>query len=166
VAVDQQRPARLELPDRLGRQQPAVADRLRLRAAAVADRLRGLRERLVADQLACQLQRRRVRLAGQDELGAVAVEHGGGAAAVAVGELGLVVPDRQQQDALPPSRGGELRQLLDRGAVAGLVQADEQPRIEHPVRLLGGQLLGAGDNDADQQLEQRAQALLLGGGRV
>ena len=69
------------------------------------------------------------------------VQHRGGAVAVAVLELGLVVPDGQQLDALAAAGGGQLGQLLDGGAVAGLVQAQEQPRVQHPVGLGGGQLL-------------------------
>jgi hypothetical protein len=41
--------------------------------------------------------------------------------AVAVLQLGFVVPDGQQLDALAPAGGGQLGQFLDGGAVAGLV---------------------------------------------
>jgi hypothetical protein len=163
VAVDQQGALGLELADRLRRQQPAVGHRDRLAVAAVAGSLGGLGDGLVADQLRGKLERGRVGLAGQDELGAVAVEHGGGTAAVPVGELGLVVPDRQELDALAAAGGGQLGQLLDGRTVAGLVQADEQPWVEHAVGLLGGQLLRPADDDGDQQLKQRPQAFLLRG---
>jgi hypothetical protein len=49
------------------------------------------------------------------------IEDSRGAVAVAVLQLGLVMPDSQQLDALASSGGGELGKLLDSGAVAGLV---------------------------------------------
>ncbi len=95
----------------------------------------------------------------------MAVQDGGRAAAVAVVELSEVVPDGDELDALPPRGGRQLGELGERGTVAGLVQAHQQPWVEHAVRLTGGQLLGVADDDADQQLEQRAEpALLVGGG--
>jgi hypothetical protein len=57
------------------------------------------------------------------------VQHRRGSVAVAVLELGLVVPDGQQLDALAAAGGGELGELLDGRAVAGLVQAEEQPGV-------------------------------------
>jgi hypothetical protein len=134
--------------------------------AVPAGRLRGLDHGLVPDELAGELQGGRVGLAGQQQLGPVAVEHGGGAVAVAVLELGLVVPDGQQLDALASSGGGQLGELLDGGAVAGLVQAHEQPGVEHAAGLGGGQLLGLPDDDGDQQLEQGPESFLLGRWRV
>jgi hypothetical protein len=52
--------------------------------------------------------------------------------AVAVLELGVVVPDGQQLDPLPPPGGGQMGELLDGGAVARLVQAHEQPGSSIP----------------------------------
>ena len=52
-------------------------------------------------------------------------------------------------------------ELLDGGAVAGLVQAHEQPGVQHPAGLGGSQLLGLVDHHADQQLEQGPEPLLL-----
>src|SRR3712207_9228300 len=69
------------------------------------------------------------------ELGPMPVEDGRGSVAVAVLDLGLVVPDGQQLNALAAAGGGQLGELLDGGAVAGLIQAHEQPGIQHPVRL-------------------------------
>src|SRR6266542_6867877 len=70
-----------------------------------------------------QLQRVHIGLTGQEQLGAVAVQHGGGAAAVAVLELPQVVPDGHQLDALAAGGRGEFWELGQGGAVAGLVQA-------------------------------------------
>ena len=147
MPIHQQRPPGLELPQRLRRQQPPIGRRLGQRRPAVpAGRLRGLGDGLVADQLGGQLEGGRVGLAGQQQLGPMAVQDGGGAVAVAVLELGLVVPDGQQLDALAAAGGGQLGELLDGGAVAGLVQAHEQPGVEHAVGLGGGQLLGLVDH--------------------
>jgi hypothetical protein len=97
----------------------------------------------------------RVGLAGQQQLGPVAVQHSGSAIAVAMLQLRFVVPEGQQLDALPSPCCRELGELLDGRTVAGLVQAHKQPWVEHPVGLGGGQLLGLEDDDRDQQLEQR-----------
>jgi hypothetical protein len=43
----------------------------------------------------------------------VAVEDGGGAVAIAVLELGFVMPDGQQLDPLAAARGRELGEFLD-----------------------------------------------------
>jgi hypothetical protein len=86
--------------------------------------------------------------------------------AVAVLQLGLVMPDGQQLDALAPPCRGQLGELLDGGTVASLVQAQEQPRVEHPAGLGGGQLLSLPDDDRHQELEQRPEPLLLAGGGV
>ena len=96
----------------------------------------------------------------------MAVQDGGGAVAVAVLELGFVVPDGQQLDAPGLFRVGEPGELLDGRAVARLVQAQEQPGVQHPVGLGGGQLLRLVDDDGDQELEQRAESFLLAGGGV
>ena len=71
-------------------------------------RLRGLEDSLVADQLGGQLQGGRIGLATEQELGPMPVQDGGSPMAVAVLELGLVVPDRQQLDPLPSPGRGEL----------------------------------------------------------
>src|SRR3712207_7572575 len=55
------------------------------------------------------------------ELGPMPVEDGRGSVAVAVLDLGLVVPDGQQLNALAAAGGGQLGELLDGGAVAGLI---------------------------------------------
>jgi hypothetical protein len=68
------------------------------------------------------------------------------------------MPDGQQLDALAPTCRGQLGELLDGRAVAGLVQAHEQPGIQHPVGLGGGQLLGL---EAHERLEQGPEPLLL-----
>jgi hypothetical protein len=86
--------------------------------------------------------------------------------AVAVLELGLVVPDGQQLDALPPPGRGELGELLDGRAVARLVQAHEQPGVEHPVGLGGGQLLGLVDHHRHEQFEEWAEPPLFAGGGI
>jgi hypothetical protein len=162
MPIDEQATAGLELPECLRRQQPAVADRLGQRRPPVAaSGLRGLLHSFVADQLGGQLEGRRVGLATEEQLGPMAVEDGGGAMAVAVLELSLVMPDGQQLDALASARRGQLGEFLDGGAVAGFVQADEQPGVEHPVGLAGGQLLGLVDHHRDQELEQGPQPLLL-----
>jgi hypothetical protein len=96
----------------------------------------------------------------------MAIQDGRGAVAVAVLELGLVVPDGQQLDPLAAAGGGELGELLDGGAVARLVQTDEQPRVQHAARLGGGQLLGLEDDNAHEELEQGPEPLLFGGGGV
>jgi len=86
--------------------------------------------------------------------------------AVAVLELGLVVPDGQQLDALPPTRRGELGELLDGGAVPGLVQAHEQPGIQHAAGLGRGELLRLVNDDGHEELEQGPEPFLLGCGGV
>jgi hypothetical protein len=52
------------------------------------------------------------------------------------------VPDGEELDALPPGGGGQHVQVTERGAVAGLVQEQPQPRRQHPVRGEGDLLLG------------------------
>jgi hypothetical protein len=85
----------------------------------------GLGDRLIADQPGAQLQSANIGQAGQEDLGPMAVEDGGRPVAVAVDQLRLVVPDRQQLDALAAARGRPLRQQLEGGHVAGLIQGAE-----------------------------------------
>jgi hypothetical protein len=107
MPIDQQATTRLELPQGLRRQQPPIRHRLGQRGPAVpTGRLGGLEDGLVADQLAGELEGGRVGLPGQQELGPMPIQHSGGAVAVAVLQLGLVVPDGQQLDALAAAGGG------------------------------------------------------------
>ena len=100
MPIHQQPPPGLELPQRLRRQQPAIRHRLSQGGPAVAaGGLRGLGDGFVADQLGRQLQGGRIRLAGQQQLGPMPVQDRRRPVAVAVLELGLVVPDGQQLDA-------------------------------------------------------------------
>jgi hypothetical protein len=65
----------------------------------------------------------------------------------------------------PLPGGGQLGELLDGRAVPGLIQAHEQPRVEHPAGLGSGQLLRLVDDDRDQELEQGPQPLRRRGDR-
>src|SRR5829696_919429 len=107
VAVDDDPLARLQSPQLLHRDQGAVVGRLGGGdSAGRVGRVVGLGDRLVADQLGAELQRTHVGQPGEEDLGPVAVEDGGGPIPVAMDQMGLVMPDRQQLDALPPPSGG------------------------------------------------------------
>ena len=71
--------------------------------AVAAGGLRGLGDGLVADQLGGQFEGGRIGLAGEEQLGPMPIEDRGRPVAVAVLQLGLVMPDCQQLDALPKS---------------------------------------------------------------
>ena len=53
---------------------------------------------------------------GEQQLGPMPIQHGRGAVAVAVGQLGLV-PDSQRLDVLGTAGGGQLGQLLNGGPI-------------------------------------------------
>jgi hypothetical protein len=130
MAVDDDPLARLEPPQLLHRDQRPITGRLAGgNPAAGVGRVVGLGDRLVPDQPRTQLQGADVGQPGEKDLGPVAVEDGGGPVAIAVDQLGLVVSDAQQLDALPPPGGGPLREQLEGGDVAGLVEGAQQPRV-------------------------------------
>jgi hypothetical protein len=137
VAVDDDPLARLESPQLLHRDQGPVTGRLAGGDPATGiGRVVGLGDRLVADQLGAQLQGADIGQAGEEDLGPVAVEDGGGPVAVAVDQLGLVVPDRQQLDALASSGGRPFREELEGGDVAGFVEGAEEAGSSIPSGAL------------------------------
>ena len=153
-------------PQVLHRQQRPIRGRLVHRVAAVgAHRAVAVDQGLVADQPRPELQRGEVGQAGEEQLGPVVVQDRGGLGAVAGLQLALVMPDRDQLDALPPGGGGQHVQVGQGGAVARLVQEQPQPGRQHPVGGEGGLLLGGGHHLLGDRLEQRSeQPLLVGGG--
>jgi hypothetical protein len=76
--------------------------------------------------------------------------------------LGAVLPDRHERDALPGAGGGDLRQGLERGDVAGLVQHQQQRRVERrAVEQVGAHIHSGAVDGLDEGDEEWAELGLL-----
>ena len=134
------------------------SETLRLGAAAEVVGQRAVLHVLVAEQPADVVEGGRVGAAGEHDLGEVVGEHAVGEPAVGGVELGLGLPDRDEQDADAGAGGGDLGEPGERH-VAGLVD-DHQQRPAEPdagdVALVGLIL-----EVAEQAAEHRREALLV-----
>ena len=94
----------------------------------------------------------------------MAVDDGGGASTVEGFDLGEVLPDGTDLDALAGAGGGVGGELAQRGDVGGLVEHYHQRRVQGPPGA-GVRVLGGAQDGLHEGLEQRPQpSLLVGGG--
>jgi hypothetical protein len=164
VPVDEQRGAGVGLTDAVGRGQApevvAVGPRpeVELQALAVGGDALHL---FLAEHGAKVVQRGSVTdarpeqaraVVGDDRLGALAAE--------AVGDLAEVLKHRQQLHALARWGGGDLIEVWQRRDAGGLVEAQQQRRVDRPAGARRA-LERVGHDVGDQRGEQPAQASLV-----
>jgi hypothetical protein len=95
----------------------------------------------------------------------VVVEDRLGLARPALFGLLEVLEDGDELQALAAAGGGELGEVGQRGEVGGLVEHEQQRRVDR-LAGAGGALVDAGDDVVEQADEQRREALLVFGGAV
>ena len=119
-------------------------------------------ELFVADQVAGVVESRRIRDTGQEQLGPMVVDHGGGPGSEPRRYLGQVVPHGHQLDAMASGGARQRVEVGDRCDVGGLVEHHQQGRVE---RLAGpGHLVvGTVEDGAQHADEQRGEPTLVMG---
>ncbi len=107
------------------------------------------------------LERLRIRDAGEDHLGAVIRDDRRRVVAPVDGvDLGHVLEDRHELDALTGAGRGERCEVAERRDVGALVEDEQQRRVEWPPGL-GRAVVGVGDDLLYESGEQWLEAALL-----
>ena len=120
----------------------------------------GRKHLLLAHEMAGVVEGLRIGDAGQEELGPVIVDHRRGPGPVAGGDLGEVVPDGHQLDAVTGGGGSQSVEIGQWRDIGRLVEDDEKRRVE---RTTGGRhpLVGVLDGGPGHGGKERHQPALI-----